>query len=107
VQVVGLVVVVGCQHEAHGAGIEVDFRSPDRRRNVQALPGPVEVDDRALRPIVQLHVETPRQADQELVLLAVRVRTATGARRHVIEIEHALDRKRRVALAFDERQVAQ
>ena len=56
--------------------------------------------------VVDLDIEAARQANEELMLLPMGMRTAARRSRHVIEIEHALDGERDVFVALHESQVA-
>ena len=55
--------------------------------------------------VVQYDVEAAGHRDNELMERLVRVTAALGAARDVVEVIDALNRKRNVAIAFDESQI--
>ncbi len=56
--------------------------------------------------IIQMNVKVASHCDQELLEISMGVCTSVCVARHVVQVVNSLDRKRDMAIAFDEGQTA-
>src|SRR3954469_6492357 len=99
--VVRLLVWPRREHEADGAGGEVDDLTPDAGIEIKAEGRAVQRHRAARPPIVDNDVERSETGDDQLLKLAMRVAAASLPARHVVKVVDALQRERNVLLRFD------
>ena len=94
--IVFLVIVMRCQRQTHRTRREILECTPDAGHHKQALVGSVQGIGELVDTVIDSHVKTAADGNDKLMTSIVAVSAAFGSTRHIINIECALNVKRKL-----------
>src|SRR6267142_6171281 len=104
--VIFLVVTLGGEGEAHGAGRKVVYFTPEHRRKVKTIIRAVEMEALFIFAVVNDDIKAARHRNQKLMAAFQSMSRSICAARHVIKVKDALDGEGNVAIGFEKSQIA-
>ena len=97
------IVQIRREDHADGGGGEIIQFAPDHRADVYSVIGTVQMKALSLFTVIQNHIETSRERNDQLVQILVGMAAALSPAGNIVKVVNAFDFKGYVPPAFDKK----